>query len=316
MSVALRLPELFLSHQGKLSDKWEHYLSIYDAELRVFIERGQPVTLLEIGVQNGGSLEVWARYLPPGSKIIGVDIDPNVAALSFSDNIEIHILDAGNEKQLRDVLGSRSFDIIVDDGSHRSGDIIATFRALFGNLSEDGVYLIEDLHASYWGSHEGGFRLKTSSMEYLKGLVDGLNIDHVQGDIDAGTMQELSLINQSVSRIAFYDSVAVIRKLPARKSTAYRRVFTGGAADVGSPLFHLPAAELQTAIISAGSHREIEQSVIDNTEVHRLRVIALEAERNALQRQLRQALQRGSLRHALKRASHLIENAVRTLRRA
>jgi hypothetical protein len=37
-----------------ISDKWEHYPSIYESVLSGFIARGQPIRLLEIGVQNGG----------------------------------------------------------------------------------------------------------------------------------------------------------------------------------------------------------------------------------------------------------------------
>ena len=357
MTSGQSLPELFFAHEGKLSDKWEHYLAIYDAELKGFVERGQPVRLLEIGVQNGGSLEIWARYLPAGSNIVGVDIDPDVASLVFGDNIDIHILDAGNAADIRKVFGEDMFDIIVDDGSHRSDDIIATFRNLFGNLSEGGVYIIEDLHASYWASHAGGFRLETSSLEYLKGLVDGLNADHFQGDSDAATLDELHAINRSVSGIAFYDSLAVIRKLPAPKSTAYRRVFSGAQADVRNPFFHMPAVKLQNTIVGAASHRQIEKSILDEAEANRQRAAALKVEwdavwrdnvslgkeiaalhedrrnreavivaytENAAQAQMtiealsqqRVKPQRGALRQAMKRGSHIVEKAIRALRGA
>ena len=45
---------------GKVSDKWESYLEYYDTLLAP--RRNLPVSLLEIGVQNGGSLETWAAY--------------------------------------------------------------------------------------------------------------------------------------------------------------------------------------------------------------------------------------------------------------
>src|SRR5947209_9549052 len=49
-------------HRGKVSDKWESYFSTYEALFQPL--RTKPISLLEIGVQNGGSLEIWARYLP------------------------------------------------------------------------------------------------------------------------------------------------------------------------------------------------------------------------------------------------------------
>src|SRR5437764_1227510 len=77
------LKSLYLAHTGKVSDKWDAYFGIYD---RVFAPyRDQPVALLEIGVQNGGSLELWARYFEAATVIIGCDIDQRCAALQFED---------------------------------------------------------------------------------------------------------------------------------------------------------------------------------------------------------------------------------------
>jgi len=46
------------------------------------------------------------------------------------------------------------FDIIVDDGSHKNGDIKVTFDALFNDaLAPGGVYFIEDLHVGRSGSY-------------------------------------------------------------------------------------------------------------------------------------------------------------------
>src|ERR1700733_10908170 len=78
-----RLVALFFAHQGNIVDKWEQYLSIYASEFAHFLSPAQPVRLLEIGVQNGGSLELWAKYLPNGSEIVGLDIDPAVEKINF-----------------------------------------------------------------------------------------------------------------------------------------------------------------------------------------------------------------------------------------
>ncbi len=59
------LRDIFWAHRGLLSDKWEQYLPIYESELRPHLEHGVPISLLEIGVLNGGSLEVWHKLLPP-----------------------------------------------------------------------------------------------------------------------------------------------------------------------------------------------------------------------------------------------------------
>ena len=52
---------LFHAHEGRPISKWTHYFDIYDRYLARF--RDRPVTMLEIGVSQGGSLELWRRYL-------------------------------------------------------------------------------------------------------------------------------------------------------------------------------------------------------------------------------------------------------------
>ena len=40
------LRDLFWTHRGLLSDKWEQYIPIYESELRPYLEREAPVVLL------------------------------------------------------------------------------------------------------------------------------------------------------------------------------------------------------------------------------------------------------------------------------
>src|ERR1700733_603821 len=151
-----RLTALFFSHEGKIVDKWEQYLAVYACEFARFVSRGLPVRLLEIGVQNGGSLELWSKYLPDGSDVIGLDIDPAVEKLRFEGRIVAKIADVNDAARLDSLLGAELFDIIIDDGSHQSDDIVAAFRSLFNKLQPGGIFVVEDLHASYWGSPKGG----------------------------------------------------------------------------------------------------------------------------------------------------------------
>jgi SAM-dependent methyltransferase len=223
--------QIFAEHAGYVSDKWEHYLTIYDAAFRSFLAAGKPIKLLEIGVQNGGSLQIWSKYLPRRSSIVGVDIDPACAELSFETNVAILTGDAANAATLDRLLGDACFDIIIDDGSHRSEDVIAAFEVCFDRLNPGGIYAIEDLHASYFASHGGGFRLANSSIEWLKGLVDSLNADHFQGDackrLNTRDLDRLHTLGRQVASISFFDSLALITKLPDIKHQPYRRIITG-----------------------------------------------------------------------------------------
>jgi hypothetical protein len=73
-------------------------------------------------------------------------------------------------------------DIVIDDGSRRSADVIAAFRTLFPLLSPDGLYVVADLQTAYWtevadrqwgGSED--LSAPHTSMSFFKSLVDGLN---------------------------------------------------------------------------------------------------------------------------------------------
>src|SRR5947209_9794864 len=128
--------EAFFNHTGRVSDKWEQYLAVYSSELDDLRAAGRPIRLLEIGVQNGGSLEIWQAYLPQGSTILGLDINPDVAQLTFaSDKIAVKIVDATQRAALEDALGNSTFDVIVDDGSHLCQDVITSFDILFEHLA-------------------------------------------------------------------------------------------------------------------------------------------------------------------------------------
>src|SRR5258708_10169538 len=42
---------------GRVTQKWRHYFDIYHRHFAAF--RDQPLTMIEIGVFNGGSLRMW-----------------------------------------------------------------------------------------------------------------------------------------------------------------------------------------------------------------------------------------------------------------
>lgn len=266
-----RFPDAFMNHRGYFIDKWEQYLGIYDSELAPFVSAGEPVALLEIGVQNGGSLQLWRDYLPKGSKIVGFDINPACENLVLDSDTHVHIVDGTDRAKIDEILKDDMFDIIIDDGSHRSEDIIKTYRALFHRVRGGGKFFIEDLHASYWPSFGGGFREPASAMDFLKGLVDGLNCDHFRetGDTPKAELDHLRDFGHAVAGMTFYDSMAVIAFMEAPRSTPYRRVHGGGE----TPVVPLPAfasrdkhARLSTVLASRTAARHLDKVLLGQVE--------------------------------------------------
>lgn len=174
----LTLEHLYLNHKGKLSDKWSLYLGEYDRIFKEFQEK--PINILEIGIQNGGSLEIWARYFDKANKIIGCDIDSKCLGLTYEDyRISVIVGDATQDAtalQIKEIAAT--FDIVIEDGSHRSGDIVKAFSKYFSYVVDGGLFIAEDLHASYWSDFEGGLFDPLSSMSFFKILADLVNHEH------------------------------------------------------------------------------------------------------------------------------------------
>ncbi|QQQ51574.1 class I SAM-dependent methyltransferase [Pseudomonas syringae] len=221
MKTRHSLMDIYAEHEGYVSDKWDIYLNAYD---RLFKNlETSAVSLLEIGIQNGGSLEIWNTLFPHSKIIVGCDINPDCAQLKYdSEKIKLligNINDSNIQRQL-DAL-SNEFDIIIDDGSHTSSDIITSFFLLFPKLNIGGIYIIEDLHCSYWQSFEGGLFNKSSSMNFLKSLTDIINHEHwgvpisksqLLAEFNIPADVETETLLSEIHSIEFVNSMCIITK--------------------------------------------------------------------------------------------------------
>ena len=203
------------------SDKWEHYFEIYDHCLSKFYEK--KISFLEIGIQNGGSLEVAQKLFSPKSLISGLDIDERCANLSnILNNVNIFIGSQSDEKILNKIVSkhNKKFDVIIDDGSHLQSDMIFTFTRLFQFLNDGGVYLIEDTHTNYSPLHQESF-FGIGLYDYFKGISERLNLDYM----DPQSRQRFKIpreqresknyyydISHFIYSVEFFDSVITIRK--------------------------------------------------------------------------------------------------------
>jgi hypothetical protein len=194
----------FLAHRtGRLLDKWVHYFDVYDRHLSPW--RGRSPRVLEIGVYQGGSLDLWEHYLGPGAVLVGVDVDE--AAIRMADPGRTIVLgDQADPEFLASVVAQYGpFDIIIDDGGHTMEQQIVSIEALFPTLAEGGVYLCEDTHTSYWDSHGGGLHREGTFMEWVKARVDDLHAYH-RPDPAHPVWADL------VDGLHCYDSVVVLDK--------------------------------------------------------------------------------------------------------
>lgn len=204
------LQRYFESNTGHLIHKWHHYFEIYDRHFSRF--RGRSPRVLEIGVSQGGSLQMWRNYFGPGTQIFGMDINPACQRFA-SDDTTIFIGDQADRAFLARVREAvQRVDILIDDGGHRMEQLRASFDELFGCVDAQGVYLAEDLHTCYWPEFGGGLRKADSFVEFAKQQIDRLNAWHSREPA-----LQVDTFTRSVHSMHFYDSIVVIEKRPIEK---------------------------------------------------------------------------------------------------
>ncbi len=212
ITPASELSHLFYGHQGRIINKWSHYLELYDRYFSRF--RDTTVKMLEIGVFEGGSLELWRKYLGEKAIIFGIDIDP-MCACKVDEPNQVRIGSQDDPGFLLSVVEEMNgIDLVLDDGSHRGYHIITSFRTLFPLLSDGGLYVIEDLHDDY---SEWPWTRRNQSLGLIKRLIDDM---HTR--FHGMPPQE----SPSIGGLHVFDSIAFIEKAD-RRETANTTVGSG-----------------------------------------------------------------------------------------
>jgi SAM-dependent methyltransferase len=200
------LARYFFNNPGRLMQKWHHYFEIYHRHFEAF--RGRSPVVLEIGVFHGGSLQMWKEYFGPGTRIVGIDVDPRCRELE-EDGVMIG--DQADRRFLAEVRQRHpQVDIVIDDGGHQMPQQIASFEELYPHLQPRGVYLCEDIHTSFLKDYNGGYRKPGTFHEYSKGLTDRLYAWY-SNEPGVFAVDELT---RSTYALHFYDSVLVVEKRP------------------------------------------------------------------------------------------------------
>lgn len=204
------------------SDKWgDHfYTPLYERHFAGL--RDQRVRLLEIGVggfeapdRGGESLRMWRHYFRRGL-VFGLDLFDKSAL----DDLRIATItgdqsDAAGLRRIAEGIGP--LDIVIDDGSHVSDHVLASFAALFPLLAPGGLYVIEDLQTSYWPGWNGGRAPAdpATTIGFLKTLLDAL---HHQDRIEPA--HDLPPCGPDIRALHVYRNIAFIEKGANAEGTA------------------------------------------------------------------------------------------------
>ncbi|MDO8727378.1 MAG: hypothetical protein Q7J35_15010 [Candidatus Methanoperedens sp.] len=205
------LEKYFRENNKKQIHKWIHYFDIYERHFSRF--RNEEISVLEIGIYQGGSLQMWKNYFGGKAKIYGIDINPKCKELE-EENIKIFIGSQSDRDFLKKIKQSiPKIDILIDDGGHKFIQQIVTYEELFDHVKDDGVYLCEDLLTSYqMVLYGGGHKRNGTFIEYSKNFIDFLNAYHSEQK-----SLKVTAFTKSVDSIHYYDSVIVIEKRKREK---------------------------------------------------------------------------------------------------
>lgn len=211
--------------KGPLGHNYTCVYSLFFSPLK-----NNPIALLEIGFYQGASIALWdAYFIHPQTRIYAIDFDDTYfnRIVSCSNRCSVHRIDQENPVQLHMFIDTmcNAFDVIIDDGGHSMRQQITSFTVLFPYVKPGGIYIIEDLHTSYWheygssGSLEEPAASAHSTIRFLQALVDDINFVGARtscADKEKATpalRNTLSDYQKNIKAIHFYSSLCIIEKM-------------------------------------------------------------------------------------------------------
>ncbi len=184
-----------------LSIKHDSYFLVYEELLKKYV--GKPITFVEVGVLNGGSLFMWRDFFGAEARIIGVDLNP-LAKKWEKDGFEIFI-GSQSDRRFWDEFFRQvgPVDILLDDGGHTNPQQILTTVAAIDHINDGGLLIVEDVHTSYF--KDFGNPSKYSFISFAKRVVDSINSRFPSvNDVK-------NAYGEKVFSISFYESIVAFR---------------------------------------------------------------------------------------------------------
>jgi len=220
------------------SAKHSNYFAIYDSLLDKYVSEN--ITIVEVGVAQGGSLFMWRRYFGKNARIIGIDNNP--AALYFKNNFEIFIGDQSDPQFWEEFFKTvGKIDVLIDDGGHKNSQQIVTVIASIPNIRNGGTLIVEDVHTSFWETF--GNPQKYSFFNFAVTKAANLTKRH----------NSINIIDKSIARIfkiEFFDSIVAFH-IDERNAMPGKFIVNNGKvisdakeAFIGKPLITLNIRKL------------------------------------------------------------------------
>ena len=195
--------------------------------------RLQVQNITEIGVLEGQSASVWARYFP-NAHYWGLDIAPTQTAVKFTAGLpRVRLLKGSSQDAktpARHGLAPESMDVIIDDGDHTGRGQIITLEVMWPLLAPNGYYIIEDIPTGTtklkeYGNAPRGFATVAHNSSawppYMKKIYDENDVffaDTLIGTRQNKFMHKMTSSHWMQDRINHNSHLIVIRKRPTPRT--------------------------------------------------------------------------------------------------
>ena len=144
------------------------FLPIYERYIKPWM------SILEIGIAEGKSLEMWHAYTDGG---IVHGVDKSLENVWWQvHGVSYHKADA------QTFTPPHKFDLIIDDGSHIAEEQLNTFKNLWPYVNKGGYYVVEDLFTLFdpvWNPDPNNNILNLINSKQREWLIGGDDIQEV-----------------------------------------------------------------------------------------------------------------------------------------
>jgi len=195
------------------SSLFHNYLNKYEFFLSKL--KDGKINILELGVYEGSSLNMWSQYFPK-AMIYGVDINEDCIRYE-NKQCKIIIRDLADENGL-DELGKLHPTIVIDDASHLWSHQIKALYHLLPCIQNGGVYILEDLGTSFPSYRNWDFDdAIISAYDFCSAIAEvvtsgeWLRSEHLQANL-LPLKEEIQFLAHQVSMISFINESCIIVK--------------------------------------------------------------------------------------------------------
>lgn len=126
-------------------DGRHNYEEVYEQVIAEIKATFNAPCIMEVGVQRGGSIRLWADIFKEG-RVLGLDSINGWRGSFPPDNAYVHICDAYTEESFKFVSNwAERYALIIDDGPHTQESQIR-FVAMYSHLiAVGGIIMVEDI---------------------------------------------------------------------------------------------------------------------------------------------------------------------------